>query len=161
VYARIVIAYDGTREGRAALREGVSMALRVGAEIHVLAVVADTPGMRMAESTHAGAMALQQDTYKEILDEAVSGLGRRGVKLKAKLVRGEPAEQISAYAKQVKADLVVVGHRKQGLFQRWWSGPSGAYLSDYLSCSLLIARLDIAPDAFWAELDQLLPTPSE
>lgn len=156
MYERIVIAYDGTREGRSALREGVLMAIRTEAEIHLLAVVADTPGMRMAEGAHAGAMAMQQDTYREILQEAVSGLGRLGVRLRSKLVRGEPAEQIAAYARQVKADLVVVGHRKQSLLQRWWSGPNGAYLCDSLNCSLLIARAEISQESFLGELERVI-----
>jgi nucleotide-binding universal stress UspA family protein len=156
LYERIVIAYDGTREGRSALREGVLMALRSEAEIHLLAVVADTPGMRMAEGAHAGAMALHHDTYRAILEEAVSGLARLGVEVRSKLVRGEPAEQISGYARHVRADLVVVGHRKQSLLQRWWSGPNGAYLTDHLTCSLLIARAEVSSEGFLSELERVI-----
>jgi len=148
MYKRVVVAYDGTREGRSALREGVLMAIEHGAEVYLLAVVAETPGIRMAEGAYAGAIAHQDDAYKAILDEAVVGLRERGVPLKGRLVRGEPAQEIAEYAREVKADLVVVGHRKQSLLQRWWSGPNGAYLSDYLHCSLLIARTTIDQEAF-------------
>jgi nucleotide-binding universal stress UspA family protein len=55
-------------------------------------------------------------------------------------VRGEPAPTIGAYAREIKADLVVVGHRKQTILQRWWSGPTGAYVSDFMNCSILVAR---------------------
>ena len=148
MYKRILLAYDGSREGRTALREGALVARRCGAEIFLLAVVAETPGMRVAEGAHAGVMAHQDDSYRVILDEAVRGMGHLGMQVKAKLVRGEPAQEIAAYARHIKADLVVVGHRKQSLLQRWWSGPSGAYLSDYLNCSLLIARLNISQEQF-------------
>ena len=152
LYKRILVAYDGSREGRTALREGTLLAKRFGAEINVLAVVAETPGMRVAEGAHAGVMAQQDDAYKTILDEAVQGMSNLGFPVKAKLVRGEPAQEIAAYARQMRADLVVVGHRKQNLLQRWWSGPSGAYLTDFLSCSLLIARLTISQEDFLREL---------
>jgi nucleotide-binding universal stress UspA family protein len=148
LYKRVIVAYDGSREGRTALREGALLVRQFDAELYILAVVAETPGMRVAEGAHAGAMAYQDEAYRNLLDEAVQGLGRFGLHVKGKLVRGEPAQEIGAYARQIKADLVVVGHRKQNLLQRWWSGPNGAYLSDYISCSLLIARADITFEAF-------------
>ena len=48
----------------------------------------------------------------------------------AKLVRGQPAEEIGNFAKQIEADLIVVGHQRQSAFDRWSSGPKGAYLMD-------------------------------
>jgi nucleotide-binding universal stress UspA family protein len=143
-----LVAYDGSREGRKALREGALMVRQFGAELYILAVVAETPGMRVAEGAHAGAMAYQDEAYRNLLEEAVQGLGNFGLQVKGKLVRGEPAQEIGAYARQIKADLVVVGHRKQNVLQRWWSGPNGAYLSDYVSCSLLIARAEIGFEEF-------------
>jgi nucleotide-binding universal stress UspA family protein len=148
LYKRVILAYDGSREGRAALREGALLAYRCAAEIHLLAVVAETPGMRVAEGAHAGVLAHQDDHYRAILDEAVQRLNTLGVPHKARLVRGEPAQEIAAYARHIKADLVVVAHRKQSLLQRWWSGPSGAYLSDHLTCSLLISRAVISDEDF-------------
>ena len=38
-----------------------------------------------------------------------------------------------------------MGHRRQSAFDRWWSGPKGAYLLDYTDCSLLVAR-DVISD---------------
>jgi len=143
-----LVAYDGSREGRTALREGALLVRQLNADLYVLAVVPETPGMRVAEGAYAGAMAYQDDTYRQLLEEAVRGLGTFGLHVKGKLVRGEPAQEISAYAREIKADLVVVGHRRQNLLQRWWSGPNGAYLTDFLNCSLLIARADISFEAF-------------
>ena len=129
----------------------------LGAELFILAVVAETPGLRMAEGAHAGVMAHQDEAYRTLLDEAVETLTRCGLRVKGKLVRGEPAQEIGAYSRQIKADLVVVGHRKQNLLQRWWSGPNGAYLTDFITCSLLIARLDISFEAFVAAMGAEAP----
>jgi nucleotide-binding universal stress UspA family protein len=154
LYSRVIVAYDGSREGRTALREGALLVRQLGAELFVLAVVPESPGMRVAEGAYAGAMAHQDDTYKTLLEEAVRGLGGFGLHVKGKLVRGEPAQEIAAYAREIKADLVVVGHRKQNLLQRWWSGPNGAYLTDYLNCSLLIAKADISMETFRAAMGE-------
>jgi nucleotide-binding universal stress UspA family protein len=149
-----LVAYDGSREGRSALREAALLVREIEAELYVLAVVAETPGMRVAEGAHAGVMAHQDEAYRGLLEEAVQGLSRFGMHVRGRLVRGEPAQEIGAYAREIKADVVVVGHRKQNLLQRWWSGPNGAYISDYISCSLLIARLDISYEDFMRSMGE-------
>jgi len=40
MYHRILLAYDGSREGRTALREGALLARRYGAAVYLLSVVA-------------------------------------------------------------------------------------------------------------------------
>jgi nucleotide-binding universal stress UspA family protein len=152
MYRRIVLAYDGTREGRAALREGALLARRCGAEVHLLSVVPNDQGVQFAESVHGGPIDRLHDTYKAILTEGLDRLKALGFTPKARLVIGDPAEQIGAFAREIGADLVVVGHRKQKLIQRWWSGSSGAYLVDHLGCSLLIGRNSISDEDFAAEM---------
>ena len=61
-------------------------------------------------------------------------------------MRGQPAEEIGNFAREIEADLIVVGHRRQSAFDRWWSGPKGAYLTVYLllampSVTKLLRRL--------------------
>ncbi|MBC7317331.1 MAG: universal stress protein, partial [Chloroflexi bacterium] len=57
MYRRIVLAYDGSVEGRAALREGAMLAMRLRARVFLLSVAAETPGRRLAEGTYAGVIA--------------------------------------------------------------------------------------------------------
>ena len=77
-----------------------------------------------------------EDAFVGVFNEGVARLRQLGFDPVAKLVSGEPAEEIGAFAREIGADLIVVGHRQQTAFQRWWSGPSGAYLIDYTDCSL-------------------------
>jgi nucleotide-binding universal stress UspA family protein len=88
----------------------------------------------------------------EVLSEGVARLRQLGFDPVAKLVRGEPAEEIGTFARQIGADLIVVGHRRQSAFDRWWSGPRGAYLIDYTDCSLLVARNVVSDEAMKAAL---------
>lgn len=153
MYERVVLAYDGTREGRTALREGALLAKRCDAAVYLLCVVAETPGVRLGEAAHAGAIAHTQDTYGALFDEAMARLAALGFAAEGQVVQGEPAEAIANYARKVRADLVVVGHRRQSLLERWWSGSSGAYLVDHLGCSLLVARNVISDEAFASEIE--------
>jgi nucleotide-binding universal stress UspA family protein len=140
MYKRILLAYDGSVEGRTALREGALMAKQLGAEVFLLSVLADTGALLFSEVALAGATVQMEEKFREILDEGISRLKKLGFDPVAKLVRGQPAEEIGKFARDVDADLIVVGHRRQSAFDRWWSGPKGAYLMDYTDCSLLVAR---------------------
>jgi nucleotide-binding universal stress UspA family protein len=140
MYRRILLAYDGSVESRTALREGALIAKRLGADVSLLSVLTDTGALLSAEVAMAGAAVQVEQKFQEILDEGVSRLRKLGFNPVAKLVRGQPAEEIGKFAREIKADLIVVGHRRQSAFDRWWSGPKGGYLMDYVDCSLLVAR---------------------
>jgi nucleotide-binding universal stress UspA family protein len=152
MYRQILLAYDGTREGAIALREGALLARQCGAKVFVLSVLPETEGVLMAEGIYGDVVGQQMDEYRAILERGVAVLKRLGVDAVAQLVVGEPAPCIGAYAREVKAELVVLGHRRQNLLQRWWSGGTGAYISDHVACSVLIARNGISDEAFEAEL---------
>lgn len=152
MYRRILLAYDGSLAGRQALGEGALLAKQCGAQVFLLSVVAETPGMRIGETGFAGAMVSNAESYKAVFDEGVARLREFGFECKAKLVTGEPTQEIGAYAREIDADLVVVGHRKQSLLSRWWSGSVGAYLADNVSCSILISRMILTPEIREAEL---------
>jgi nucleotide-binding universal stress UspA family protein len=153
MYKRILLAYDGSREGIVALREGALLAKRCGAQVFLLSVLPETEGLRMAEGVYGDVVGQQIASYKTLLARGVSVLKRLGLEPVAKLVVGEPAPQIGAFANEVHADLVVLGHRRQNLLQRWWSGGTGAYISDHVRCSVLIGRNAISDEAFEAELE--------
>ncbi len=152
MYRRILLAYDGSHEGGMALREGAILARNIAARVFVLSVVPDIGGVRIAEGVHGGAVAHQMDRYQQVLDNGVARLTQLGLTPTARLVVGDPARAIGAFAREVKADLVVVGHRKRSMLERWWSGPGGAYLSDHIGCTLLIARNAVSDEAFEAAM---------
>src|SRR5271169_719454 len=140
MYKRILLAYDGSVEGRTALREGALLARQCGAEVFLLSVLVDPGTFVLTEVVLAGAAVQLENDFIDVLNEGVARLRQLGFDPVAKLVRGEPAKEIGTYARQIEADLIVVGHRRQSAFDRWWSGPKGAYLMDYTDCSLLVAR---------------------
>ena len=150
MYKRILLAYDGSVEGRTALREGALLARQCGAQVFLLSVLTDDGTFLSAEVALSGASVRMEDDFMEILNEGVARLKKLGFDPVAKLVRGQPAEEIGNFAREIGADLIIVGHRRQSAFDRWWSGPKGAYLMDYTDCSLLVARKVISDEAIEA-----------
>ncbi len=153
MYRRILLAYDGSAEGQKALREGALLAMSCGAEVFLLSVIPDSTGLVVADAAFAGALTQQQESYRATFESGVARLKVLGFKPNGKLVCGDPAQQIGAVAKEVGAELVVVGHRKRSAVERWWSGSSGAYLMDRLDCSLLISRHSISDETFAAAVE--------
>jgi nucleotide-binding universal stress UspA family protein len=150
MYRTIVLAYDGSLEGRLALREGARLAQICGASVVLVAVV------EFASELYAGDFgALYAPTDKtsdvqKILDEGIERLKRMGLTPEARLERGDPSERIARVANEVGADLVVVGHHKQGTLARWLKGSVTTDLSNSLSCSLLVARLEVSDDVLFS-----------
>lgn len=140
MYRRIVLAYDGTRAGREALRQGTDLAILCKAEVCLLAVVAPELGITLAEAAAPSDLPeRERDEVRRVLMEGAEELRRAGLAVKTRLGAGNPAEEIGRVAREVGADLVVVGHREQTALARWWGGSVGASLLAHAPCSLLVA----------------------
>ncbi|PHR20632.1 MAG: universal stress protein UspA [Hoeflea sp.] len=140
MYAKILLCFDGSREGRLALREGARLAQITGAGVILLAVVETRAGNALAQGADAGALAHQQADFQNILDEGHQRLSAMGLEPEARLEFGDPVAKITSVATETGADLVVVGHHQQGIWTRWISRSVAAGLGDALGCSLLLAQ---------------------
>lgn len=137
---KILLCYDGSREGRKALRDGANLALDLKAETHVLAVV----DMRSSIAQSAGlltdmACGRFEDAARDILREGVEWLTERGVPAQGHFAFGHPIDEIAGLAQSLQVDLVVVGHRCRTGLARWWMGSGNTPLMDRVSCSILVA----------------------
>ncbi|MEO9779053.1 MAG: universal stress protein [Sedimentitalea sp.] len=146
MYSTILLAYDGSIEGRLALREGAQLAQICGARVVLLAVVEPVFDPYLAGEVGAYSQRETAGDLKKILDEGRERLSRMGLSAEVRLEMGPAAERITFVAQEILADLVVVGHHKQGMMARWLRGSVTTSLSDSLNCSLLVARLEITDD---------------
>jgi nucleotide-binding universal stress UspA family protein len=155
LYKKVLLAYDGSIEGRRALREGAKLAQLCGAEVFLLAVVEISSGA--VEGGFAVPVEEQIATYKAILAEGVDRLKAMGFAPTARLGMGAAGQEIAGVAEEIGANLVVVGYRPTGPLARWWFGSVGTYLIKHLRCSVLVAQTEIGDDQF----AQLLTMPAE
>jgi nucleotide-binding universal stress UspA family protein len=151
MYQTILLAYDGTLEGRTALREGALLARRCGARVVLLAVVETEAFVPVAADAGIAYVPRDQtDDVRKVLEEGAERLTLMGLAHSTLLRTGDPASCIATAAAEVRADLVVIGHRPLGMLARWLHGSVTASLIDRLDCSLLTARLEISEDALFA-----------
>jgi nucleotide-binding universal stress UspA family protein len=140
MYRRILLAYDGTQAGREALRQGADLAVLCNAQVHLLAVVTPRLGITLAQSAEPSDLPeREKEDIHRVLEEGAEELRSKGLAVETRLGAGNPAEEIGRVARELGADLLVVGHREQSALARWWSGSVGASLLAHASCSILVA----------------------
>lgn len=148
MYKSILLAYDGSREGAMALREGALLARTCGARVILLSVIPNGTATTEFSAGCGDTLSDHIQGFKDQLKQAVAWMTERGFEPVPKLVMGDPAQSIGAVAKEISADLVVVGHGRRNVLSRWWSGSTKAYLSDHVGCSILIACNPTSDEAF-------------
>lgn len=143
MYKTILLAYDGTRESRLALKEGAEIAVRFGAYTHLLAVVNLPTALLGGESLAAGGeVAREIERWDEVLREGLERLKSRGLECTGHLERGNPPETIEQVARKVHANLIVLGYHRRSGFGKWWHTPTCSLLIDHIPTSILVAIRD-------------------
>jgi len=140
-YRKILLAYNGSEEGRRALLECAQMATFHQAETHLLAVATMPPSLFLTEGfVPEELLEEEKKRAQAVLDEGIQLLVEQGFHASGHLAVGEPVEEICRLARELAVDLIIVGHNQNTSFAaRWWKGSVGASLLDYAPCSLLIA----------------------
>ena len=140
-YQKILLAYDGSLEGKRALLETADLASFLNAQACLLAVASMPPSLFLTEGfVPEELLEEEKKRTQAILDEGIRTLRDRGFTASGQLAVGEPVEEICRLAKSMGADLIVVGHNQKTSFAaRWWKGSVGKTLVDYAPCSILIA----------------------
>src|SRR3954452_18939924 len=116
-YRKILLAYNGSQEGKRALLETADLASFLGAQACLLAVASMPPSLFLTEGFVPEELLEEEKKRTQgILDEGIRTLRDRGFNGGAQLAGGEPVEEICRLAKSMGADLIVVGHNQKTSF---------------------------------------------
>ncbi|KAI8644098.1 hypothetical protein BD408DRAFT_413718 [Parasitella parasitica] len=78
---------------------------------------------------------------RERLAEAVYAMRALGLKhVKAEILRGVASSEITKFAKEKQADLVICGSRGFGFLKRKLIGSTSEYLVHHLDCTVMVVR---------------------
>jgi nucleotide-binding universal stress UspA family protein len=110
VAQKIVVAFDDPASKT--LARAADLAQALASELIVTNVAAVDPDEAGEEARYG----------RERLDQARSFLAQRGLNAEFVALTGQPAEAIVALAEERGADLIVVGMRKKGFFERLVEG---------------------------------------
>jgi nucleotide-binding universal stress UspA family protein len=139
MFKRVLLCYDGTAEGRRALRQGADVVVTMKSEVHLLAICSNLVTTAIPEGVTPALVQCEDDRAQALLDEGVQWLKDRGVHATGSLEYGNASERISEVAARIGADLVVLGHKQRTRLARWWSESEESSLLDRVTCSVLVA----------------------
>ena len=145
MYQNILLCYDGTAEGRRALRQGADVAMAMKANAYLLAICRNMLSTAVPEGITPELVRCEEETAQALLTEGVQWLKDHGVPAEGQLVFGNPMAHIPEVAQRINADLIVVGHRYRTRMAKWWSEDEEATLLHKVSCSILVAMEQPAP----------------
>ncbi|TMH36475.1 MAG: universal stress protein [Betaproteobacteria bacterium] len=138
MFQKILIAYDGSAPSRKAYEAALDLAKRYQAQIHVVAV-ARPPDFAEDVETEATLESAREHLGRQF-GELESQAARAGLKPHFRVVTGHPAEQIVRAAEQQAIELIVLGHRGHGMFERWLLGSVSRTVIAYAPCAVMVVR---------------------
>jgi nucleotide-binding universal stress UspA family protein len=114
---RFVIATDGSPSAREAVEFGLELAAEqeaVPTFVHVVPAVDVMP--TAAFGVTSARLHDVTDADREPLEQAADIADEHGVHARTRLLQGDPADEIVAFADTLDADLIVIGSRGHGAF---------------------------------------------
>jgi nucleotide-binding universal stress UspA family protein len=138
MFKTILVAYDASMASAHAFRAALDLAKQLGASLVILSIAQLPEPAAMVESSAMLESAKEHfdKDFKRMRDDARAV----GVELQTHIAVGHPAEQILHHAAQLKADLIVMGHRGGSRVKEWLLGSVSKRVVTYAPCSVLIAR---------------------
>ena len=144
MYKNIVLAYDGSLASQEALLNCKDLSQWQQARVHLLAVIPyDLVSMGPETSYYSEEHnKIEHDRFVKVLHDGVSQLTQNGVNAVGELRKGDPIDSIVHYAKEIEADLIILGHKhRDSWIERWWRGSISKALIEHAPCSVLVVIL--------------------
>lgn len=138
---RIVVAVETSDYSKMVVARASAIAVAFSAEIHLISVV-ELPKL-IASEADVGIQEVRinekefQEHQKKLIDEYLIG---RDLHIETRVLHGDPAGKIIAYANEIGADLIVMGSKTYTRIQRFFLGGISERVLRDAKCSVMIAR---------------------
>jgi nucleotide-binding universal stress UspA family protein len=140
----IVVGTDGSDTAKRAVDEATRLAKAFDAELHIVSAYKPLTGAHVSGAPEGAAKVWQplpDSRVEAILAEAAASVRFRDVKYKTHTSAEDPADALMDVAKQVHADMIVVGNRgMQGARRVLGSVPNK--ITHHAPCNVLIVSTD-------------------
>ena len=137
MYKRIVVPLDGSKLAECVLPHAEDIAKGCGTEELILVTVTERivgSSMKYVTQPIAGVPPLQpeikipvsvgkkQKQGERYLNRIANGLRKKGLRVRTEVLLGHPAEEIVTFAKDNKADLILIASHGRSGVSRWVVG---------------------------------------
>lgn len=140
----LVIPVDGSESAKNAIRTTMENGLFENAEIHFITVnpvTGDIPASPyMALNMMDQIVRINRQKAIDILREASDLIAPKYLAASAVVKEGDPAQEIIKFSSDLSADLIVMGNRGLGTFNKVLLGSVSQQVITHSNCSVLIVK---------------------
>lgn len=140
MFRKILVGYDGSKGGRAALQRAAQLAKQMGAEITALWVREPLPRYTDLPGEPKGEAESAEEYYRQRQREVEQVAEQFDIPIRCESRPGHPAKTIVRYADEGHYDLIVVGHSDHSELWGRLLGDTADRISDHAHCSVLIVK---------------------
>lgn len=139
MYKKILVAIDGSQSAYNALNAAIDLAKQFDSELYLVSVVntANLP-MNVGVSYAPGLIEDMETASNNDLKKAQDIVAKAGLTATAKLLNGEPREQLVNFPNENGIDLIVMGKTGTSAFTRVFVGSVTRYVSEHTNINILI-----------------------
>lgn len=140
MFKKILIGYDGSKGGQAALQHAATMARKYNAQLTALWVCEPLPRHSELPGESEEAAEAGNGYFQERKQEVAAVAKQHGVNIPCEVRRGHPAKTIVTFATEGGYDLIIVGHSDHSELWGRLLGDTADRVSDHAQCSVLIVK---------------------
>lgn len=138
MYRTILVGLDGSPGSWSAFRKALVLGREADGRLHALAIEEHLPRFAATVGEMQEALAEKETSFTRLMEEARRLAGTDGVRLETDILPGHAARVLVERAKQLGADLIVLGHTRSV----WGNllGSTADKVVDHARCDVLIVR---------------------
>lgn len=140
MFQKILVGYDGSKGGKAALRRAAVLAKQLNAQLTALWIREPLPRYTDLPGEPEGEAEAANDYFEQRRAEVNQIATEHGLQIQCETRRGHPAKTIVKYADAGQFDLIVVGHSDHSELWGRLLGDTADRISDHAHCSVLIVK---------------------
>ncbi len=140
MFQKILVAYNESRESRAALQACIRLAPGPQIEVHLVGIMNIGTYLMAGEHVCEAMLAAEKGKIDSEVNTNHAILAAAGLNVIDHVCAGEPVAVIADLVDKLDIELVIVGHaRSKPLAMRWWRGSEDKMLAEKIRCHILIA----------------------
>ena len=145
MFRKILVGYDGSKGGKAALASAAALAQKFDAVVTALWVREPLPRHSDLPGEFEGEAEAADEYFQERQKEVAEVAAQHGLSIGCETRRGHPAKTIVQFAKEGGYHLVIVGHSDHSELWGRLLGDTADRITDHAYCSVLVVKT--APSA--------------
>jgi len=140
MFNKILVGYDGSKGGKAALQRAVVAAKNYHAPLTALWVRQPLPRHAALPGEAEGEAEAAADYFEERKKEVALVAKEHGIEIACESRSGHAAKAVVNFAKEGGYDLIVIGHSDHSELWGRMLGDTADRISDHAHCSVLIVK---------------------